>query len=150
HAATTIVTNANDSGPGSLRQALVDANDGDTITFAVRGTIVLTSGGLPITKNLTISGPGTDQLSIYGNQALLVSEIFPDKTATISGLTIRNGQIGIWNEQGTLAVTDCVVSLNSLGGLLNDFGALTISNCIVTGNSEYGVDKQWVPLLTSK
>src|SRR5258708_30538568 len=32
--ATTItVTNGNDSGPGSLRQALVDANDGDTINF---------------------------------------------------------------------------------------------------------------------
>ena len=30
--ATTItVTNTNDSGPGSLRQAFVDANDGDTI-----------------------------------------------------------------------------------------------------------------------
>ena len=31
------VTNTNDSGPGSLRQALVDANDGDEITFAVTG-----------------------------------------------------------------------------------------------------------------
>jgi hypothetical protein len=31
----TTVTNTNDSGPGSLRQALVDANDGDTVTFGV-------------------------------------------------------------------------------------------------------------------
>ena len=46
-----------------------DANDGDTITFAVTGTIVLTSGGLAINKNVTISGPGPDQLSIDGNQA---------------------------------------------------------------------------------
>src|SRR6476659_4267618 len=50
------VTNGNDSGPGSLRQALHDANDGDTITFAVTGTIVLTSGGLVLDKNVTISG----------------------------------------------------------------------------------------------
>ena len=68
-AATITVTNTNDSGPGSLRQALADANDGDTITFAVTGTIVLTSGGLVIDKNVTISGPGADRLSIDGNQA---------------------------------------------------------------------------------
>ena len=60
HAATVTVTNTNDSSPGSLRQALTTANDGDTITFAVTGTITLTSGGLPVTKNLTISGPGAD------------------------------------------------------------------------------------------
>ena len=39
HAATIIVTNTNDSGPGSLRQALAVAHDGDRITFAVSGAI---------------------------------------------------------------------------------------------------------------
>src|SRR6476659_479105 len=140
HAATIIITNKNDSGPGSLRQALRIANDGDTITFAVTGTIALTSGGLPVNKNLTISGPGKDQLSIDGNQALLVVGIFPDKTATISGLTIRNGQAGIWNEHGTLTVSNCAVSGNSEIGLFNDGvpSVLTVSNCVVSGNS-YGI-----------
>jgi hypothetical protein len=32
-AAAITVLNTNDSGPGSLRQALVDARDGDTINF---------------------------------------------------------------------------------------------------------------------
>ena len=72
HAATITVTNRNDSGPGLLRQALRDANDGDTINFAVTSTITLTSGGLPVNKSLTISGPGKDQLSIAGNQATVV------------------------------------------------------------------------------
>src|SRR6478736_9415268 len=96
------VTNTNDSGSGSLRQALVDANDGDTIAFVVTGTIGLTSGGLLIAKNITISGPGSNQLSIDGNQAVLVFGIFPGKTATISGLTITNAEAGagVWNEQG--------------------------------------------------
>ena len=58
HAATILVTNTNDSGPGSLRQALTIANDGDTIGFAVTGTINLTSGELVIDKNIIISGPG--------------------------------------------------------------------------------------------
>ena len=50
-AATITVINTNDSGPGSLRQALVDANDGDTIDFAVTGTIGLTSGELLVIKS---------------------------------------------------------------------------------------------------
>jgi len=37
HATTITVTNTNDSGPGTLRQALVDVSDGDTIEFAVAG-----------------------------------------------------------------------------------------------------------------
>ena len=52
------VTNTQDSGSGSLRQALANANDGDTIDFAVTGTIGLTSGELLVDKNITISGPG--------------------------------------------------------------------------------------------
>src|SRR6478735_877561 len=136
HAATITVTSTNDSGPGSLRQALRVANDGDTITFAVTGTITLTSGGLPVNKSLTISGPGKDQLSIDGNQASLVFGIFPDKTATISGLTIRNGQTGILNEAGTLTVSYCAVSGNSGVALFNDGvpSVLTVSNCVVSGN----------------
>jgi hypothetical protein len=120
-----------------LRQALRAANDGDTVIFAVTGTIALTSGGLPVNKSLTISGPGKDQLSIDGNQASLVFGIFPDKTATISGLSIRNGQAGIWNEHGTLTVSNCAVSGNSDIGLFNDGvpSVLTVSNCVVSGNS---------------
>jgi hypothetical protein len=137
-ASTITVTNTNDSGPRSLRQALHDANDGDTITFAVTGTIVLTSGGLPVNKSLTISGPGKDQLSIDGNQALPVFGIFPDKTATISGLTIRNAQAGIGNEQGTLTVSNCAIRGNSEVGLFND-GMLTVRNCVVSGNSGGGI-----------
>src|SRR5580704_11095805 len=124
HAASITVTNTNDSGPGSLRQALTTANDSDTITFAVTGTITLTSGGLPVTKNLTISGPGADQLSIDGDQALLVFGIFPEKTVAISGLTIRNAEAGVWNE-GTLAASNCVFSSNS-DGLLNQLGIVTV------------------------
>src|SRR5262245_41492744 len=68
HAATITVTNTNDSGLGSLRQALANATNGDTINFAVGGNIALTGGGLEITKNITISGPGPDHLSIYASQ----------------------------------------------------------------------------------
>jgi hypothetical protein len=135
-AATITVTNTHDSGPGSFRQALRAANDGDTINLAVTGTITLTSGGLPINKNITISGPGPDQLSIDGNQALLVFGVFPGRAATISGLTVRNAQSGVLND-GTVTVTNCVLS-NSYDGLSN-YGVATVSSCVLTGNLYNGL-----------
>jgi hypothetical protein len=137
HAATITVTSTNDSGPGSLRQALMIAHDGDTITFAVTGNIVLTSGGLPVNKNITISGPGADQLSINGNQAIVVFGVFYGKAATISGLTASNAQSGILND-GTVTVTNCVLSSHSWAGMYN-VGTLTASNCVISDNSGDGL-----------
>src|SRR6476646_9493679 len=128
HAATITVTSTNDSGPGSLRQALRDAHDGDTITFAVTGTIVLTSGGLPVNKNVTISGPGADQLSIDGklnvNNCIL---------STNSGGGISNGHDG---GHAVLTVIHCEISGNSYG-IYNDHGESSVTNCIVSSN-QYG------------
>jgi hypothetical protein len=45
-AATITVTNTNDSGPGSLRDAIANASSGDTINFSLTypATITLTCG----------------------------------------------------------------------------------------------------------
>ena len=73
-----VVTNTNDSGPGSLRDALAVANDGDTIdATGVSGTILLTSGELQITHNVTINGPGADNLAVDGNAQSRVFYINP-------------------------------------------------------------------------
>jgi hypothetical protein len=121
------VMNTNDSGPDSLRQALVDAHDGDTINFAVTGTIVLTSGGFVIDKRVTISGPGPDRLSIDGNQTNFqcVFGVADSNTVTISGLTVTNGNCGMYSDHASLTVNNCVVTANkghsSLGGVgIND------------------------------
>jgi hypothetical protein len=138
HAATITVTNTNDSGAGSLRQALAVAPDGDRIAFTVSGTIRLTSGALVVARNVTISGPGPNQLSIDGNQGTYVFFVDTDATiATISGLTIRNGVDGI-GKFGTLTVSNCVLSGNSAVGIASFGGTLTVSNCVVSGNS-YGI-----------
>src|SRR5262249_2843461 len=57
---TLTVTNALDRGPGSLRDKITNAKDGDTIVFApgLNGqTITLTSDQLTINKSLDIEGP---------------------------------------------------------------------------------------------
>ena len=55
--------------PGTLRQAIFDANDLsglDTVIFAagLTGTITLTEGELAVSDSVTISGPGAVQLTI--------------------------------------------------------------------------------------
>jgi hypothetical protein len=67
HATTINVTNTNDSGPGSLRQALADSRDDDTIDFhpSLKGqTISLTSAELVVSKSIIISGLGPNHLSV--------------------------------------------------------------------------------------
>ena len=147
--ATTItVTNTNDSGPGSLRNALAIANDGDTITFAVTGTIGLTSGELLVNSSITISGPGAANLSINGNGTSRVFRVTPGRNITITGLTITNGHgmtddgAGIYNDHSTLTLNACSVLGNSAdlgGGIYSDGSAgsatVTLNNSIFSGNS---------------
>src|SRR5437016_14607674 len=69
-AATFTVSNTSDSGAGSLRQAILNANatpGADEIIFAqLHGTITLTSGQLDITDDLIIAGPGAKALAVSG------------------------------------------------------------------------------------
>jgi len=96
HAANVLtVSNLNDSGSGSLRDAIRSATSGDTITFqsGLSGTIVLTSQ-LNINKGLTIAGPGSGSLTISGNNQCRVFRINTGYKVpvTISGLTVANGK----------------------------------------------------------
>src|SRR5437660_8807886 len=89
HAATITVTNTNDNGPGSLRQALAIANNGDVIdATGILGAISLTSGELLVDKSVTINGAGADVLAVDGNMISRVFRIaFSGETVTISGFT---------------------------------------------------------------
>src|SRR5947199_10475701 len=80
-AATITVTNTNDSGAGSLRQAIADAHDGDTVDFGVTGTITLTTGELLVNKNVILNGRGSDHLIVVGNHARRVVYVSGGVTA---------------------------------------------------------------------
>jgi hypothetical protein len=166
-AATFTVANTHDSGIGSLRQAIVDANANpgpDTITFAVHGTITLTSGQLTITDGLTIVGPGASRLTVNGNYGSRVFDV-ESSTVTISGLTIADGLAdatavhssiggGIYNSAGTLSLNGVVLSNNVAlgssgngegGGIANVLGGqvtasqVTIKHNLATGSGNSGL-----------
>ncbi len=149
HADVVTVTNTNDSGVGSLRQALSVVNDGDTINFAVNGTITLTSGELLVNDSITISGPGTANLAVDGNTDGRVFHVAPGRTVTISALTIRNGNAngesfpddsggGVYNDHATVTLSDCAINSNSAftfgGGVFNDHATVTLNNCTLNDN----------------
>jgi hypothetical protein len=101
------VTNNNDSGTGSLRDAINNAVSGEVINFApsAYGTITLTNGPLFVNMiNLTIQGPGANKLTVSGGGTttdfVLFSVLpptnpppptFVPNSVGISGLTIANG-----------------------------------------------------------
>ncbi len=123
-AATITVTNTNDSGAGSLRQAIANAASGDTIVFdsgLTGGTITLTSSQLTINKRLTISGLGAGNLTISGNHKYRVFSVGTSALVTISGLTIAGGYVS-----------------NARGGGISNAGSLTLQNSIVSGNQIAG------------
>ena len=84
------VSNLNDSGPDSLRAAIANVDPFGEIVFTVTGTIGLTSQ-LLIDKDMTITGPGANDLTISGGCAGRVFEITLGTVAIISGVTISQG-----------------------------------------------------------
>ena len=161
-AATFTVTNLNDSGAGSLRQALLDAGTApgaDVIDFApgVTGTITLASDFPTITESVAITGPGSNALTISGDDAYHVFDLnaVGASGVTISGLTItQSASTALQNRGGAISALDSGLTLNDVhltnnhatsavtstsgGGLHVDndagLGDVVISNTVIDHN----------------
>ncbi len=160
-AATFTVTNNNDAGAGSLRDAVAQSNTSpgaDTIDFAVTGTILLTTGQININGPLTIVGPGAGSLTIDGNANSRIFSIFEnvadvcttpgvDFPVSISGLTLTNARRfadspgGAMYSEKTLTLDSVVISGSQAkaGGGLTFLAryagqSLTINNTQFIGN----------------
>ena len=146
-AATLTVLNVNDSGAGSLRQAVLDANLGDTIVFTptlAGQTIVLTSGAIVIDKPLGIDGAAAPGVRISGNDASRVFNVSIGPVA-LNNLILEHGYID--GSGGAVYAAGAIVFANSAilsstaeasGGGLYAAGAAALINVDLINNTAHG------------
>lgn len=153
---TRHVQSLSDSGPGSLRETLASAVDGDVVDLGdLRGRITLASS-LVTSADVTIKGPGRDLLTIDGAQRGRV--ITSNGSLALSGVSITGGAVvdggstyvvgGCLFVQGDLHMTNATISgcsigdatmRNAYGGAIGVGGTAyvkysTISDSTVTAN----------------
>lgn len=145
------VSNCNDSGAGSLRDAVAGAATGDTIdmTALACSTITLTSGSVAIGQDdLTIAGPGAGTLAIDAGGNSTVFDFTGTGTLAVDAVTLTNGYYSgtsggaIWAYSGDIALQDSII-LNSIvydgGGAAayTVYGSIALYNSTVSGNEAY-------------
>src|SRR5262249_40644009 len=126
-----MVTNINDSGGGSLRQAVDDANSSSSADVLLFSRLFnsaptltpttdpppLAGTALDLTDSATtlVAGPGAGLLTVSGNNVRRVFNIDTGASAVMSGLKITGGNAA---GQG--------------GGGVNNLGTLTLTTVTVT------------------
>jgi CSLREA domain-containing protein len=150
---TFTVTNANDTGAGSLRQAILDANTNpgpDTITFNISGaglhTITPATPLPPITDPVLIDGytqPGAsaNTVMVGGSNAVLLIEL--------NGMNAGAQADGLLINGNTTTVRGLVINRFAGNGILLNAGAEgTVAGCYIgtndtgtaaLGNAAHGV-----------
>ena len=146
---TFVVTNLNDSGEGSLRQAINSSNlnlGPDEIVFeeGLEGTIFLNVGPMSIQDDLTITGPGADKITIDagGNSDVFAVTDFDviNRVVNISGLRFINGNAfedGAIVNYEILTVDSCeFINGNASlgGGAIGNRNILTVDSCLFDSN----------------
>lgn len=156
---TLRVTNCDDTGPGSLRDAAARVEQMGTIDLTGLGcsTITLSTGAIHLTVDtLSIIGPGPDALTIASNGTDRVFTHSGTGSLAVAALTISGGVVhdaygGCIYSPGNVSVSYAVVSgcraqgdgtVEVTGGGVAAMGAVYIWNSTITGNR---VDSTVVP-----
>ncbi|MGH7892100.1 MAG: hypothetical protein ACREN0_07505, partial [Thermodesulfobacteriota bacterium] len=137
------VTNTNDSGPGSLRQAVLDTPPGGVVDFdpSLAGSTITLLSEIQIIQDVTIQGLGADVLTISGGGATRIFLILsPASLVNISDLTlIRGNGAGLAPNLGgailvsgnvAVEINRCVFDSNGVTGSSAQGGAIVIAGDI--------------------
>ena len=131
------VTNLNDSGAGSLRDAIANTPPGGTVDFAVTGVITLATE-LLIDKEITITGPGMNLLTVSGGNTTRVFNILGGQNISISNIRVANGLVTqnfsggagiiVSTQNINLELSDCIFENNLVSGDFGIGGAIQLLN----------------------
>ena len=149
--ANVVVSSTGDGNDGvcsvgdcTLREAINAANANadnsaitfDTKVFAAAQTISLATALPKLSQTVTITGPGANLLTVQATTQNVfdIFSVNSGVSAAVSGLTISNGRAGIFNNGGTVTVTNCILSGNGTGIFNNPGGTVTVTNCTLSGN----------------
>ena len=113
-----------DSGTGTLRQAVNDVCNSDTIVFSLpsSSTITLTGGEIAITSDMKIFGNDINNFIISGNNTSRIFNVSAGKTLTLRDMKLINGfsstNGGAIYNQGTLSLKNVQFQNNNQGSAL--------------------------------
>ncbi|RDI06955.1 T9SS type A sorting domain-containing protein [Flavobacterium sp. AG291] len=148
------VTNANNAGVGSFRQAVLDVSAGGAILFdaSLDGTTITLLSEVTIDKDIVINGNGNENTIISGNgmtRVFLITagNVVINNIKATNGSALDNGG-AISVSGGTTLMNNCIVSdsnamgalaTNGGGGIYVSNGSLTLNVSTVTNNTASGV-----------
>lgn len=150
------------SGGCSLWEAVNETATGGTVDFSVSlpGTITLSSGSVPINKNIRINGPLSNDLNISGSSGIfsitagdvnisnltLTGANYADAVSISSGVSLRLNECDIANNSysylvnnigGQVTIVKTGIS-NNIGSSIVNSGTLSIDGSTVVNNSGSG------------
>lgn len=145
--ATITVQNLKNAGSGSLRNAIANANNGDTITFGnLSGTISLLTALGQITKDITMTGngnitiDGTSAIGANGNAAHGLSCAAQIYVADITLVNFSGNGIFASDTCDNATLDNVTVSDNGASGIrINGASHVTVRNSTIFGNVSYGI-----------
>jgi len=150
--AQLVVTSPTDDGSaGTLRQAINNATNGATITFAqnLSGLTILVNSTLNLTNSLTIDATSLlNGIQISGQGAVGVFSVTSTGNVVLNSLTIANGSAnnglggGAIYNTGTAMLNRCTITGNTAidlaGGGVYNLGTMVMTQCLLTGNTAPG------------
>lgn len=146
------VTNNSNDGPGSLRQAITNVSPGGQVVFDAQvlgDTIILTSGPLSISKNISINGDKDHRITLTSLGTSQLINISDQTLVTLNGLILDQGYVppessdirsqgGAIYSLGRMELEYCVIKNCQAafgGGVWAD--SLKMSHCTIYNNSSY-------------